>query len=109
MALTQEFLDKVTLKLSQFGAIRTKKMFGGVGIYFEDLFFALISQDKLYFKVDDSTRQDYINFGMEPFQSFSENPMKGYYELPKEIFDNSIELKVWIENSVNIAKSKKKK
>jgi DNA transformation protein len=31
-------------------------MFGGVGIYSGDLFFALIADDTVYFKADDSTR-----------------------------------------------------
>ena len=36
--------------------IRARSMFGGVGIYAAELFFALLDDDTLYFKVDDATR-----------------------------------------------------
>ena len=39
--------------------VRARSMFGGVGIYSGDLFFALIADDALYFKVDDSNRGDF--------------------------------------------------
>ena len=38
-------------------------MFGGVGIYDRDVFFALIADDTLYFKVDDSTRPEFVARG----------------------------------------------
>jgi TfoX N-terminal domain len=33
------------------------------------LFFALIAEDRLYFKVNDTTRPDFEGLGMEPFVS----------------------------------------
>lgn len=108
MAFTQEFLDKVLAKLNPIGPIQTKKMFGGVGIYFEDTFFALIAEDILYFKVDDSNREKYISRSMKAFQPFHEKPSMNYYELPDEILNNDLELRKWVENSVEIAKKKRK-
>ena len=57
-------------------------MFGGVGIYAQGLFFALIAEDRLFFKVDDTTRPEFDQFGMEPFRPFGEDSAMGYYELP---------------------------
>ncbi len=37
------------------GAIRLRRMFGGLGIYRDDLMFALESGGELYLKVDDTT------------------------------------------------------
>jgi DNA transformation protein len=50
--------------------VRTRGMFGGVGIYAGDLFFALIADDVLYFKVDDSNRGDFEARRMGPFQPY---------------------------------------
>jgi len=47
-------------------------MFGGVGIYAGQLFFALIADDTLYFKVDDSNRSDFERLAMRPFQPYGE-------------------------------------
>ena len=56
MAVTAGFSDFVVEQLDGCGPIVTKRMFGGVGIYSGDIFFALIDDDVLYLKVDDSTR-----------------------------------------------------
>ena len=44
--------------------IRGRSMFGGVGIYSGGFFFALIDDDTLYFKVDESNRRDFEVRGM---------------------------------------------
>ena len=52
-----------TFALEQLGrvasGIRGKSMFGGVGIYSGELFFALLDNDTLFLKVDDSNRGDF--------------------------------------------------
>ncbi len=57
-----------TFVLEQLGRVtpnvRARNMFGGVGIYGNDLFFALIADDTLYFKVDDTNRPDFEALGM---------------------------------------------
>ncbi len=73
-----------TFILEQLGrtipGIRARNMFGGVGIYGEELFFALIDDDTLYFKVDESNRPDYQARGMGPFQPYGEDgETMGYY------------------------------
>lgn len=81
-------------------------MFGGVGIYAGDLFFALIAEDKLYFKVDASNQADFEAKGMGPFFPYdSPNPM-GYWELPPGILENPQELLVWVEKAVHVAEKK---
>lgn len=50
-------------------AVRGRAMFGGVGIYSGELFFALIADDTLYFKVDDTNRPDFEVRGMPPLSA----------------------------------------
>ena len=52
--------------------IRARSMFGGVGIYAGDLFFALLDDDTLYFKVDESTRPQFEGRSMAPFRPYGE-------------------------------------
>ena len=47
-------------------------MFGGVGIYAGELFFALIADDTVYFKVDQSNRPEFEARGMGPFRPYGE-------------------------------------
>ena len=61
-------------------------MFGGVGIYAAELFFALLDDDTLYFKVDDVTRPQFESRGMTPFRPYGEEgEVMGYYEVPAHV------------------------
>jgi DNA transformation protein len=41
MAVSNDYLDYVTEQLSEFGEITIRKMFGGAGLYFDELIFGL--------------------------------------------------------------------
>jgi len=85
-------------------------MFGGVGIYAGELFFALIDDDTLFLKVDDTTRPDFVSAGMSPFMPFGEGgEVMQYYELPADLLEGGEDLRTWVEKSIDVARSAKKK
>lgn len=83
-------------------------MFGGLGIYSGDLFFALADDGKLYFKVDDTNRSDFEERGMGPFVPWAGAPPMGYWELPEGILEDPKELAVWVDKAVAVAARTKK-
>ena len=84
-------------------------MFGGVGIYAGELFFALIAEDTLYFKVDDSNRPDFEARGMGPFLPFGDERDKmQYYEVPADLLEEPEALRPWVEKSLVVAANKAK-
>jgi DNA transformation protein len=84
--------------------IRARGMFGGVGIYGGDLFFALIADDTLYFKVDDSNRPDFERLGMRPFQPYGEEgEVMQYYQVPAELLEDVETLRPWAEKAMSVA------
>jgi len=89
-------------------AIRARPMFGGAGIYSSEIFFALIANDTVYFKVDESTRGDFEARGMGPFRPFGDDggTMK-YYQLPEEILEDPDALRPWAEKAVAVARRSK--
>ena len=89
-------------------SIRAKNMFGGVGLYADELFFALIDDDILYLKVDDGNRADFEARGMGPFRPFGEGgEVMKYYELPAELLDEPEALTEWVEKAVQVARRAK--
>ena len=103
-----------TFILEQLGRVvpkvRARSMFGGVGIYSGDLFFALIDNDTLYFKVDDSNRADFTARKMGPFRPYGEDgETMGYYEVAADLLDDPEALRPWAEKAIAVAESKKKK
>ncbi len=83
-------------------------MFGGVGIYSGEIFFALIADDTVYLKVDESTRADFEGRGMEPFRPFGDDggTMK-YYQLPEDLLEDPEALRPWAEKAVAVGRLKK--
>jgi len=108
MGFSPEYRALVEEKLSAVASIRTKPMFGGVGIYSEELFFALIAEDKLYFKVSDLNRGDFEARGMEPFFPYDSPKPMGYWELPPGVIDDPDELRIWMDKALAVAARKRK-
>lgn len=112
MGYTPAYRDQIEATLSAVVPISTKAMFGGVGIYSGDLFFALIAEDKLYFKVSDLNRSDFEEAGMGPFFPFDSPTPMHYWEVPASVLRSPDELKVWVDKALAVAsaaKSKKKR
>ncbi|MFL5569504.1 MAG: TfoX/Sxy family protein [Gemmatimonadaceae bacterium] len=111
MPVSSSFQALVVDQLSRaVHGIRARTMFGGVGLYSGDLFFALIADDTLYFKVDASTRQDYESRRMGPFRPFGDDGgTMQYYQLPEDVLEDPDSLRVWAEKALAIARQKKRK
>jgi len=107
MGFTPEYRAKAEESLSQCVPIQTRTMFGGLGIYSEGLFFALIDEDRLYFKVSELNQRDFEEAGMEPFVPWPGAKPMGYWELPPSVLENPQELQVWIDKALAVAQAKK--
>jgi len=67
MPKRSEFVEHVVEMLRAFGPVEAKSMFGGWGIYHRGLFFALVAEESLYFKVDAENLAEFEREGLEPF------------------------------------------
>jgi DNA transformation protein len=85
--------------------LRARNMFGGVGLYAGDLFFALMDDDVLYFKVDDDTRAHFEALGMEPFRPGGDGgEVMQYYEVPADVLEDAEALAPWATDAVEVAR-----
>jgi DNA transformation protein and related proteins len=85
--------------------IRARNMFGGVGIYAGDLFFALIADDTLYLKVDDTTRPKFTSAGLQPFRPYGGGgEVMQYYEVAAEVLEDVDALREWVEDAMGVAR-----
>ncbi len=111
MAVTPSYLAHVVEQLSRvLSGVRGRRMFGEVGLYSGDTFFALLADDVLYFKVDDASRPDFEARGMSPFRPYGEGgAAMQYYQLPEEVFEDPDALRSWAERAIAIAHRKKRR
>jgi DNA transformation protein len=106
MPVSKAYREFVLEQLGRVVPVTSRGMFGGVGIYADGLFFALMDDDTLYLKVDDSNRGAFEAAGMEPFRPFGEGsqPMS-YYPLPEELLEDPERLRLWVEDALAVARA----
>jgi DNA transformation protein len=86
-------------------------MFGGVGLYLDGLFFALIDDDTLYFKADEASRRRYEAAGSRPFCPDPSRPEQamGYWQVPADVLEDPEALVDWAREAQGVALSKRGK
>jgi DNA transformation protein len=90
--------------------VRARSMFGGVGVYAGERFFALMDDDTLYLKVDDATRGRFEARGLGPFRPGGESgEVMHYYEVPGDVLEDVDLLAPWIEEAVAVAARAKRR
>ncbi|MEE9542798.1 MAG: TfoX/Sxy family protein [Thermodesulfobacteriota bacterium] len=113
MSVSDDYIDFVSDLLSPLGEITVKRMFGGAGIYLDGLFFAIIENDTLRFKVDATNRADFEALGMGPFKPYKDKKeIMQYYEVPIDVLEDNAALEEWALKALEVArtaKTKKKK
>ncbi|MFC2071064.1 TfoX/Sxy family protein [Chloroflexota bacterium] len=100
MNVSKEYLDFVMDKLTLIGDVKSRAMFGGYGIFYGGLMFALISEDVLYFKVNDSNREMYEKAGSSVFPHGI-----SYWGVPDDVLEDNEKLHEWAGISIDTAQA----
>ena len=109
MSASTEYLDFILDQLSNWKTIITKRMFGCIGLYADGLMFGLIAKDIIYFKVDSSNKNNYLEAESEPLTLFKSNSIvASFYEVPVAVLEDPSQFVVWAEESLNIQKTNSK-
>lgn len=93
--------------LGEIPEITSRAMFGGYGIYKNGKIFAIIVDDELYFKVDDSNRTVFEIMGSHPFtygKKDGKTATMSYWLVPQEIIEDREHLYKLLEQSAAIGK-----
>src|ERR1700739_4899692 len=105
MPVSSDYLSYVLEQLAGLPGVSARRMFGGVGLYCDELFFGLIDNDVVYLRVNDHNRADYTARGMQPFRPYADRPelSMSYYEIPAEVLEDPAQLVQWAQRSVEAA------
>lgn len=103
-------IARLEATLTPLGVFRSRPMFGGHGLYLDDLFFGLIAYDTFFLKTDEQNRGDFVKAKSKPF-SFESN-RKGlvttsYWQCPATVFKDGRKLRQWIGKALDAARRKK--
>jgi DNA transformation protein len=92
--------------LAPLGTARARRMFGGHGLYIDDVFVALIADERLYMKADDSSQPAFERAGSRPF-AYSRRDCGavalGYWSAPEDALDSPAAMAPWARLSLAAA------
>ena len=105
MKKQDEFIDFLLEQMQALGPVSAKAMFGGFGIYVDDLMFALVADDVLYFKTSAEDLPEYERQGLNPFsyQRNGKSYSMSYSEAPAEVLDDSEAMQQWANRAIAAA------
>ena len=106
MRVSASFRDFALDQLSGVDGIRAKAMFGGVGLYAQEVFFGILAADVLFLKVDDTNRCEYEAAGATPFTPYADRAMTmPYYNVPIHVLEDAVALGEWAARAIQVAKT----
>jgi DNA transformation protein len=104
LRVSDGFRQFVLDQLEPVGGVVPRSMFGGVGLYRDDVFFGIVAGDVLYLKVDDGNRADYEAAGARPFMPYPKrSATMRYYAVPVGVLENPDELSAWARKALAAA------
>ena len=104
-AKANEFVSHVLDLLEALGPVNARPMFGGYGIYLDGLMFALVANDCLYLKVDDTSRGEFEAVDLEAFQYTKKGKtyQMSYHAAPEDALEDAELLRDWARKAVDTA------
>lgn len=105
MSRRSDFVDFVIEQMAPIGNVRARAMFGGYGVYRGDDFFAIVVDDRLYFKADATTRVDFEAKELLPFTYAvrGKSVTMQYFEAPPEVFEEPEAMQAWAQKALEAA------
>ncbi|MEO6032994.1 MAG: TfoX/Sxy family protein [Burkholderiaceae bacterium] len=87
------------------GEVRARRMFGGHGVYLDELFVALVIGERLYLKADAQTRARFDGAGCTPFvyQAAGKAVTLGYFSAPTDAIESQALMQPWARLALEAA------
>jgi DNA transformation protein len=106
MALSAEYLAFIKDQMSGFGPVSIKRMFGGAGVSLDEVNFAIIAGEILYFKADMVNEPDFAAEDLEPFSYEGRKGKRmqmSYRRAPPRVMDDADEMTRWCRKAFDAA------
>ncbi len=105
MSVSDGFLEFLLDQLAVLGDVAARRMFGGVGLYAGDVFFAIVAHDALYLKADALNRGRHEAEGIVPFRPYPDrSETMQYYGVPVHVLEDADLLAEWARDAVAAAR-----
>ena len=83
-----------------------RAMFGGHGVYADGIIVAIVIDDTVYFKTDDTNRDEFTALGMEAFAYVTREGARhvmSYHRAPDEALESPAAMARWLRSAMGAA------
>jgi DNA transformation protein len=98
MVASDSFADFLREQLAPLGHVTMRRMFGKTGVFCDGLMFAMVTDNMLYFRVDDHNRENFKEAASVPPLNYQKGGAMidlSFWRAPERLFDEPDELVAW--------------
>ncbi len=101
----KEFVNYILDLMQLVGPVNAKAMFGGYGIFLNQLMFGLVADSVVYLKADKQTKYKFEDRGLEAFTYNKKGKefKMSYYQVPEEALEDIEQMRYWANQAYNVA------
>lgn len=107
MVKRPDFIEYLLELLKPLGPVRAQRMFGGYGLFLDELMFGLVANDVLYLKTDAGNRAAFEAHRLPPFtyeRAGKPAIVMSYHRAPEDALEDSAELCRWARDAASAAR-----
>ena len=98
MVASDAFAEFLRDQLAPLGRITMRRMFGKTGVFCDTVMFGMVTENTLYFRVDDQNRATFQEAGSFPPLNYEKRGCTidlSFWRVPDRLFDEPDELVCW--------------
>jgi DNA transformation protein and related proteins len=106
MVASSSFTEFLREQLGPIGHVTMRRMFGKTGVFCDGLMLGMVTEDTLYFRVDDHNRAAFKEAESFPPLSYEKRGAAidlSFWRVPDRLFDEPDELVMWAREALGAA------
>ena len=107
MVASDSFAEFLRERLAPVGRVSLRRMFGKTGVFCDGLMFAMVTDDTLYFRVDDHNRAAFNEAGSFPPLNYAKKGRTidlSFWRAPERLLDEPDEFVSWARTALAAAR-----
>ena len=107
MVASDSFAEFLREQLAPFGHITMRRMFGKTGVFCDGVMFGMVTDNTLYFRVDDENRETFREAASFPPLNYAKQRELidlSFWRVPERLFDEPDELIAWARAALAAAR-----
>ena len=106
MVASNAFAEFLREQLAPLGRLTMRRMFGKTGVFCDGVMFAMVTENTLYFRVDDQNRATFAEAEAFPPLNYEKGGQAidlSFWRTPERLFDEPDELIAWAQAALQAA------